>query len=605
MKVALALFGLLATTACGAKSGLLVGADRDVSGSPDAGVEAAPALSGQEPTAIPPSVQQARADKIDLLFVIDDSQSMQDKQAIFGKVLPDLVHRLTNPLCVSPETLEPVAKQPGSPLAACPEGALREFNSVQNLHVGVITSSLGGAGANNCGAGAATSPTNGRARLRAGGAETYDDLGFLAWDPGRKETPPGEDDPDALLANLARMVAVGENGCPYEMPLEAMYQFLVDPDPYQRVVIEECDPGSGAGDCARQDGLNEPLLEQRRQFLRPDSLVAVILLSDENDCSVVPAGKSYRLFDSGALARATSACITDPNDPCCQPCDAPERPECPSLDSDPECRRGPYAPDEDGVYLRCFDQKRRFGLDYLHPVERYVRGLTEAEVPGPRGELVDNPLFVDPRGISPPRDPSLVFYAAIVGVPWQDIAVDPFDGQELVFKDAGQMEQDGTWALVVGDPDAGEPPGDPLMIESIAERTGLQPVLGVPLAPSSSRNPLANPINGHEAVLSPAGFGLQYACIFDLPRPVGSVDCTLPDGDKRAICQAPNGEYGSVQYRGKAYPGIRELQVARGVGNNAIVGSICARNVVDDTRSDYGYRPALKAVLDRLRVGLQ
>jgi hypothetical protein len=143
------------------------------------------------------------------------------------------------------------------------------------------------------------------------------------------------------------------------------------------------------------------------------------------------------------------------------------------------------------------------------------------------------------------------------------------------------------------------------MIETTDERTGIQPVIGVPLAPSSATSPRANPINGHETALGMAPMEPQYSCIFDLPSPEeNSADCTAFTGGDRAICQADNGTYGSVQYRGKSYPGVRELEVLRGIGKNAIAASICARNLVTDSRDDYGYRPVLRQILDRLRVGL-
>ena len=39
--------------------------------------------------------------------------------------------------------------------------------------------------------------------------------------------------------------------------------------------------------------MKETLLAQRQAFLRPDSLVAVIMLSDENDCSIAVGGSSW------------------------------------------------------------------------------------------------------------------------------------------------------------------------------------------------------------------------------------------------------------------------------------------------------------------------
>jgi hypothetical protein len=119
-------------------------------------------------------------------------------------------------------------------------------------------------------------------------------------------------------------------------------------------------------------------------------------------------------------------------------------------------------------------------------------------------------------------------------------------------------------------------------------------------------DPWANPINGHEADLSPAGFSLQTACIFELAAAVSSFECAgFSPSRLQAVCQAPDGSYGSLQYRAAAYPGLRHLEVLRGMGDNAIVGSICARNVSDTSRPDFGYRPALDAILDRLRVGIE
>src|SRR5690348_15563368 len=40
-------------------------------------------------------------DKLDLLFMIDNSQSMGDKQALLAKAVPQLVKRLVVPRCVN------------------------------------------------------------------------------------------------------------------------------------------------------------------------------------------------------------------------------------------------------------------------------------------------------------------------------------------------------------------------------------------------------------------------------------------------------------------------------------------------------------------------
>src|SRR5918995_3648511 len=48
-------------------------------------------------------ITQTSVDKIDLLFMIDNSRSMSDKQEILQLAVPDLVSRLVNPICVDSE----------------------------------------------------------------------------------------------------------------------------------------------------------------------------------------------------------------------------------------------------------------------------------------------------------------------------------------------------------------------------------------------------------------------------------------------------------------------------------------------------------------------
>jgi hypothetical protein len=48
-------------------------------------------------------ITQTSVDKIDLLFMIDNSISMSDKQEILQLAVPDLVQRLVNPICVDSE----------------------------------------------------------------------------------------------------------------------------------------------------------------------------------------------------------------------------------------------------------------------------------------------------------------------------------------------------------------------------------------------------------------------------------------------------------------------------------------------------------------------
>jgi hypothetical protein len=587
--------------ACGAKTGLRVDPG------PAAIVDAGTGGSG----GMPPfdAGVQARADKIDLLFMIDGSGSMTDKQQILAVAVPDLVHRLQNPLCLN-ERGAAAPSQPRTALEPCPAGYEREFNSVQDMHIGVISSNLGSHGADGgCGP---TGNSDDRAHLleRGVAGATYQNLGFLAWDPGRTKRPRGETDPVVLANLLRRMVlGVGEAGCAAESSLEAWYRFLIDPEPYQTFRVSSCD-GDPEG-CGEPVGVDSELLKQRRDFLRPDSLVAIVMLTDENDCSLADDASSFKVLTPNPMPRATSACAADPLHRCCRPCsDTQPIRGCPDPASDAECQLGDYPSELDSQYLRCFDQKRRFGRDFLQPVQRYIEGLTRTTVTRRDGTLVDNPLFVAAPGASP-RHPSLVFLAGIVGVPWQDLARDPNDLDELHYKSARELHAERVWDVIVGDPSAGIPPRDPLMIESVFPRSGRNPVTGDPIAPPEASSPRQNPINGHEMLLDYSGFDLQYACIFELPRPrdctSSGVNCDCgfnTTGIMKPICQDENGDYGSIQFRAKAFPGLRQLEVLKGVGDNAIVASICARNPSDSSRQDYGYRPALRAILERLSAGL-
>src|SRR5690606_15480387 len=76
-------------------------------------------------------IRQTSIDKIDLLFVIDNSISMADKQAILAVAVPGLVERLINPDCVQTDSTGNVtARQPAGGDGECPDDWDVEFNPV-------------------------------------------------------------------------------------------------------------------------------------------------------------------------------------------------------------------------------------------------------------------------------------------------------------------------------------------------------------------------------------------------------------------------------------------------------------------------------------------
>src|SRR5258706_5135784 len=63
-------------------------------------VPASPKVSARFET----KARQDKVSKIDLLFMIDNSSSMSDKQTILAEAVPDLVRRLVDPVCLDPVT---------------------------------------------------------------------------------------------------------------------------------------------------------------------------------------------------------------------------------------------------------------------------------------------------------------------------------------------------------------------------------------------------------------------------------------------------------------------------------------------------------------------
>ena len=549
-------------------------------------------------------IRQQGVDKIDLLFMIDNSISMADKQAILADAVPELVRRLVTPICVDPATQQPTGGN-----APCSGGSEPEFKAVDNIHIGVISSSLGGHGGDICSGDSQNDKSHLMGTKRPNLA-SFNNQGFLWWGPDQQKTPGAHTDANALINDFkAHVTATGEDGCGYEASLESWYRFLIDPEPPETIVV------NGQG-FAERTGIDATVIAQREAFLRPDSLVAVIMLSDENDCSLREdggnsvLGQAYALasskpFNQANMPRGRSACNTNPDDECCYTCALGDKANCTPAAQDAECQKGLYGKAEDDLNLRCWQQKRRFGEDWLYPTQRYVDGLRKQQVPNRVGEMVPNPLFKGGSGVAP-RDPNLVYLAGIVGVPWQLISTpESQTGNTLKYLTATELNQQGIWSKITEE--GTKPPGDPHMVESVDPRPNL---------PGPGAAPGADPFHGHDWDIrkSPQVLDLQYACTFKLQQPRdcsstgGACDCdsaSVAAGVNNPLCQAPGGAYGTTQYHAKAFPGLRELRVLRDFGQNSIVASICPKNAdksqVPVTDPNYGYNPAVSAIVDRLK----
>ncbi len=609
----------------------------------------APLPSTPLPSLGAPTRSDRNVEQLDVLLVLDNSPSMAAKQTLLARALPALLDRLTNPLCVDRSSGAVAASpQPGEP---CPDPSVqeREFEPIQDIHIGVISSSLGGHGADSC---SPQSPGyNPRQqdmahlldRGRAPGDDTdhrvptWNDKGFLNWAPGSASFPPGDGDLDTFTDKLGDLVrGVGSDGCNFPAPLEAWYRFLVDPAPVLQWIPCPCSEGDNTKPCRCPDGIDSLVLQQRHDMIRPDSVVVVVMVSDRNDCSLADSEQSFQALQTAAqgepfhLAPGTFACRFDPYSEDCKSCSVFDPADAPA-----ECAAGwPDPATDDPVSLRCYDQKRRFGIDLLHPIERYVNGLTElrlengtvnplfcqdyatiADPDNPGERIVDRTQCASPM---PTRNSSHILLAGVVGVPWQDIARDPRNlasgyrtAQELSTPigdlDAPPATIDPSlaaftlWDVILGETGrrgqiAGSPL-DPLMSESVDPRSGTNPITGAKVV-LTSESPLGNPINGSDRLI-PSRDDLQYACVFDLPEPVECTDdsCDCFASPQNPLCFDGTG-FGAVQYRAKAYPARRQLAVLKGLGDRAVVASICPARVSAGRDPDpgWGYLPAIDAI---------
>ncbi len=594
---------------------------------------------------------QTSPTKLDLLLVVDNSASMADKQRTLAKALPDLINTLITPPCVRADG----SRQLRSNIEeTCEPGSKPEFEPLADIQVGVITSSLGGFGSPHDCQQPQQADMGHLLATRPRASDIASNSGVLSWRRG--------EDPGPFMQSFTELVPrAGDFGCGWESGLEAWYRFLIDPTPYQAMERQACREGDTSARCARavRDGagqrlIDQELLAQRRAFLRPDSLLLVLMLSDENDCSFREHEHSWLLSQAQlepgiprAAYRASDVCETDPDAACCHSCALAPPEGCPSETNEKGQSVGAGCannsgrfditeePSPDPANLRCFDQKRRFGLDLLYPEQRYVNALSSPQLcplsdtldPNDCGaqDRIDNPLFPGARGGAGRASADEVFLVGLLGVPWQDLAKDPAPSAPLEYLPAAASTT-GTpavhWAWLLGE--AGAPPGDALMRESIEPRVGENPATSSALvSPDVGR--LENPINGHEST-NLARDDLQFACIFPLEQartcptveedqkalqagtPLPSCDCTGFESDephRSPLCLAEDGSYDNTQRFAKAYPSLRQLRVLQRLGEGSVVASICPKQLSAPNASDFGYRPAMRAIVNKLKGKLQ
>lgn len=215
--------------------------------------------------------------EVALLFVIDGSIQMAEEQAAFADALPTLVRALVS------------GDLDG-------DGAL-DAAPIEVLTAGVITMDMGTGGQPTPTCPRADFGDDGISRVSAWGPE-----GCLAPFSGVLSFS-DLDEPDDLVRHLACAADVGADGCGLEQPLEAALKALTP----SRSTWTTSPDFVSIGSSGAPDGLDAPFFmntaphgdEQNAYFNQGLSALAVVLLSDDDDCSILdpalfdPAGVAY------------------------------------------------------------------------------------------------------------------------------------------------------------------------------------------------------------------------------------------------------------------------------------------------------------------------
>lgn len=204
---------------------------------------------------------------VDLLLVLDDSGSFRPEDEVLRDRLARILRRLARPLDLDRDGNE-------------------DWPRVQDMHVGIVSTSV--QGPPFCG-----HVSDGA--LRRGAGADFPTCRREPYPPYQSYL--GPDDPEALIEDVACVAFGPREGCQVEQPLEAIAKALLPSDaPFDYIA------GGPRGDTANAG------------FLRPDSVLAVLIFTDEDDCSVVDpsifeppdndAGAAMPLFDAGAAEGA-------------------------------------------------------------------------------------------------------------------------------------------------------------------------------------------------------------------------------------------------------------------------------------------------------------
>lgn len=281
-------------------------------------------------------VQVTNVDKVDLLFMVDNSNSMTEEQTSLATEFPRMVRILAS------------GDRDGN--------GTEDFPAVKDLQIGVVTSDMGTGGfvVPTC-----VEPNFGDDGILRTRGNSMDPTCMATYPRFAQFRPAmAGADPDAFARDVSCVARVGIGGCGFEQQLEAVLK-AVSPAGY-------VPPGGGfnMGTVGHAD-------RENAGFVRPDSVLAIIMVTDEEDCSA----RDPQIFNT-----MSSTYTGDLN-------------------------------------LRCF----QYSSAALHPITRYVDGLRAQRL-----EFPDRLVFAAITGVPTDlvSDPDAIDYARILDDPRMQERID-------------------------------------------------------------------------------------------------------------------------------------------------------------------------------------